>query len=78
MSKRDAICYAKTYALRIEGIADSIRAEGWIVRRLAPGVWKVSDKRTRRPYEPHSFLPTRRRHYIFNDAKLMQFAGVRA
>lgn len=70
--------FDKSYRLRIEACAASIRAEGWIVRRLAPNCWKVSDKRSRAPYQPHSFLPTRRRHYIVNDAKLLQFAGYEA
>lgn len=74
MSKRDAITFAKSYVLRVESRADCIRAEGWIVRRLAPGVWKVSDHR--RCTVAIGLRPaTRRRHYIFNDAQLLKFAG---
>lgn len=59
---------------RTNAAAASIRAEGWIVRRLAPDCWKVSDHR--RCTVAVGLRPaTRRRHFHFNDAQLLRFAG---
>jgi hypothetical protein len=53
----------------------SIRAEGWKARRIAPDVWKVSDKRCTCKNHICRHGGHKRRHYIFNRDQLLNFAG---